>query len=141
MSQAGFPLFPLPQQHTTVSYGDILNTLTISHECAPLHGSGSSDSLSSLTGHFGSNSSTSLDNSLLSSAPISLYTNTSLTASSSVSPRSPQTYAYTQLARQYQQCKEELKKIDQEHRCLKYMSLFSNVSYIPNTFTEQHMRT
>jgi hypothetical protein len=140
MSQAGFTLFPLPQQHTMVLYGDLPNTPTVSRD-RTLHGSGSSDSVSSLTGHLGSSSSTSLNNSLLSLAPISLYTNTSLTASSSLSPGSPETYAYTQLAHRYQLCQEELKKLDQEHRRLKYVSIFSNVSYIPNAFTEQLMRT
>src|SRR6266576_5085673 len=106
MSQVSFPLFPFPQQHTTVSYGDILNTSTVSCDHVPLHRSSSLDSLTSLTGHLRSGSFTSPDNSLLSSAPISLYTNTSLSAFSSLSPRCPQTYAYTELVHQYQQCQE-----------------------------------
>lgn len=36
MSQASFPLFPIPQQHTTVTYSNILNTVTISCDHLPL---------------------------------------------------------------------------------------------------------
>ena len=123
MSQTSFPLFSLSQQHTMVLYGDIMNTPTISHNHMPLHGPSSSDSLTPLPGCLGSSSSISPDNSLLLSALISLYTNISLT-SSSLSPRSPQSYAYTQLTRQYQQCQEELKRTNYEYGCLKYVSLF-----------------
>ena len=120
MSQSGFPLFPLPEQHSTVSYGNILNTPMVSRNRVPLHGSGSSDSFASLPGHLRSGSSISPDTSLLSP----LYTNTSLTGSSSLSPGSPQAYAYTQLARQYKQCQEELKKVNQEYGRLKYVFIF-----------------
>ena len=123
MSQSGFPLFPLPEQHSTVLYGDILNTPTVSCDCVPLHGSGSSNTSASLPGHLRSGSSISPNNSLLSSAPISLYTDTSLSASS-LSPGSPQLHAYTQLTCQYQQCQEELKKVNQKYGRLKYVSLF-----------------
>jgi hypothetical protein len=53
-----------------------------------------------------------------------MYSNASLTPSSSVSPGSPEIFAYTQLARQYQQSQEELKKINQEYARLKYVYLF-----------------
>lgn len=119
MSQAGFPLFPPPQQHTAVLYGNNLNTPNTSCDRVPLRGSGSSDGLISFPGHLGSVSSVSPDNSLLSPAPISVYTNSSLTDSSSLSPGSPQMHAYTQLACQYQQCQEELNKVNQEHERLK----------------------
>jgi hypothetical protein len=111
MSQAGLPLFPIPQQRTTVSYGDVLNTPTLSHDHLPLHGSGSP----------GSGLSISPDNSLLSSAPISLFSNISSTSSSSFSPGSPQAHAYSQLARQYQDCQQELKKVNHEYGRLKYV--------------------
>jgi hypothetical protein len=140
MSQADFNMFPLSQQHTTVSYGDVLNTPTISRDHMSLQGSGSLDSVTTLSGHLGSGSSVSPDNSLFSSAPISMYTNTSLSGSS-LSPGSPQAYAYTRLARQYQQSQEELKKINQEYGRLKYVPLFTNTSYIANVITEQHTRT
>jgi hypothetical protein len=124
MSQAEFTLFPLPQQHTTVSYGDVLKTPSISRDRVPLPGSGSSDNVIAFPGHLGSGSSISPDNSLFSSAPISMYSNASLTPSSSVSPGSPEIFAYTQLVRQYQQSQEELKKINQEYARLKYVYLF-----------------
>jgi hypothetical protein len=138
MSQAGFSLFPPSQQHSIISYGDILNTPVTSRDRMDLHGSGSSDSITSLPGHFGSGSSLSPDTSLLSPAPISLYTSSSLTTSSS--PGSPRRHAYTHLARQFQQCQEELKKINHEYGRLKYVSLFTN-AYISNVSTEQRMRT
>jgi hypothetical protein len=124
MSQAEFPLFPLPQQHTTASYGDILKTPSLSRDRVPLPGSGSSDNVFSFPGHLGSGSSISPDSSLFSSAPISLYNNASLTPSSSLSPGSPAIHAYTQLARQYQLSQEELKKVNQEYARLKYVYLF-----------------
>ena len=139
MSQAGFNLFPLSQHQATVSYSDILNTLTISRDRVSL---GSSDSVTALSGHLGSGSPISPDNSLLSSAPISLFTNTPLSISSSLSPGSPQTYAYTQLVRQYQQSQEELKKVNQEYGHLKYVSpSCTNISYTSNAFIEEHMRS
>jgi hypothetical protein len=107
MSQANFPLFPLTQQHTMISYGDVLNTPATSRDRVPLHGSGTSGSASSL------------DHSLLSPSPISLFTDSPMTTSS----ESPQMYAYTQLARQYQQSQDDLKKVNQEYGRLKYMRI------------------
>jgi hypothetical protein len=108
MSQAGLPLFPIPQQYTMVPFGDILNTPSVSHD--HMHGSGSSMSPKS---------------SLLSLAPTSLYTNSPLTDSPGLSPGTPQIHVYTQLACQYQQCQEELKKVNQEYAWLKYVSFAS----------------
>jgi hypothetical protein len=107
MSQSSFPLFPLSQQHTTGSYGDLLSTPTVSRDRIPQLGSGSSGSASSL------------DNSLLSLGPISLFSDTSMSSSSSFGTESPQIHAYTQLARQYQQTQDELKKTHQEYGRLK----------------------
>ena len=144
MSQANFSLFQFPQQHSLNSHGNldgnILSTPTVSRGRVPLHGSGSSDSIVSLPGHLGCGPSISPDNSLLSPASISLYTHSSMTDSSSLSQGSPQMDAYTQLARQYQQSQNELKKINQDYGRLKYVTLFTNISYI-NMLTERHMRT
>ena len=130
MSQADVPAFPITQQDNTLSYGDVLNTPIVSRDRLPLYASGIS----------GSGSSTSPDNSLSSSAPISLFSNSSLSTSSSWSPGSPQPHAYSLLARQYHECQEELKKVNQDYGRLKYVFLSTNVSYIPNTFIEQRMR-
>ena len=101
----------------------------------------SSDSLIAFPGHLGSGSSTSPDNSLLSPAQISLYTNT-LTDSSSLSPLSPQAHAYTQLTRQYQQCQDNLKKVNQDYECLKYVTLFYKpIIHILHAFIELYTRS
>jgi hypothetical protein len=107
MSQSILPLFPLPQQHTTGSFGDILSTPTLPCDRVSLLGSGSSGSASSL------------ENSLLCSTPVSLFTDTSMASTSSFGAESPQIHAYTQLARQYQQSQDELKKTLREYSQLK----------------------
>jgi hypothetical protein len=112
MSQAGFPLFQLPQQSTTLPLGDVLNTPTVSRERAhPLLGS-TLESASSL----------SPDNTLLSSASISFFSDPNLSTSTSLSnfsPGTPQPHAYTQLVRQYQQSQDDLKKTQEEYGRLK----------------------
>jgi hypothetical protein len=100
------PLFPLSQEQTSGSYADILSTPTISRDRASLLGSGSSFSASLLDSSF--------------SGATSLFTDaSSATSFSSLGPESPQIHAYTQLARQYQQSQDELKKALQEHAQLK----------------------
>jgi hypothetical protein len=108
---ASFPLFPLPQQDTTASFLDLLNTpqAPVSHDRVPRTGSGSSGQAITL------------DQSLLSSSPVSLFTDSSMTTSSSFSPGSPQMHAYMQLARQCQQTQDNLKKANEEYARLKYM--------------------
>ena len=120
MTQASFPPFQIPQENSTL-YGDIPNTPNITRDRVSLPGSASQDN-TSLSGNLGSISSVSSDNSLLSSAPISLYAN--LSPATSWSPGSPDIHTYTQLVRQYRYCQEELKKTKQEHERLKYVSLF-----------------
>ena len=122
MSHSDFPQFPFPQQNSTVSYGDILKTPIISRDRVPLHGSGSSDSILSFPGHLGG-SPISPDNSLFSSASLSLVSNASLTPSPTLSS-GPQMHAYTQLARQYQQSQDELKQVNHEYGRLKYVYFF-----------------
>ena len=101
MSQANFPLFPLTQQHTMISYGDVLNTPATSRDCVPL----------GLHCHW---------TILYCLRPsISLFTDSSMTTSF----ESPQMYTYTQLVCQYQQSQDDLKKVNQEYGQLKYMRI------------------
>jgi hypothetical protein len=115
MSQSDFPPFPLSQQNATLSYGNTVNTPTFSRDLAR-------DRLS-LLGSGSSGSTVSLDSSLLSSAPISLFSDTSLGTLSSFGADSPQRHAYTQLARQYQQAQDELKEVNTEYKRLKYVHI------------------